>query len=63
MILAFSHSGLVVPDLQKAIAFDLPLLASLFVRGADFWDKLRSLFSHDATVVITKKPSGSGVGR
>ena len=26
------------------------LLASLFVLGGDFWDKVRSLFIHDAEV-------------
>lgn len=31
------------------IAGDLILLASLFVLGGDFWDKLRSLFIHDAS--------------
>jgi len=30
-----------------AIAGDALLLASLFVLGGDFWDKLRSLFIHD----------------
>ena len=32
----------------------LILLASLFVLGGDFWDKLRSLFIHDATVSFTE---------
>ena len=34
------------------IAGDLLLLASLFVLGGDFWDKLRSLFVHKAYVVM-----------
>jgi hypothetical protein len=33
-----------------AIAGDAVLLASLFVLGGDFWDKLQSLFVHDAKV-------------
>jgi len=33
-----------------AIGGDLLLLASLFVLGGDFWDKIRSLFVHDAEV-------------
>ena len=36
----------------ETVAGDLLLLASLFVLGGDFWDKLRSLFSHGATVVF-----------
>ena len=31
-----------------AVGGDLMLLASLFVLGGDFWDKVRSLFIHDA---------------
>jgi hypothetical protein len=31
-----------------AVGGDLMLLASLFVLGGDFWDKVRSLFVHDA---------------
>ena len=31
-----------------ALAGDIMLIASLFVLGGDFWDKLRSLFVHDA---------------
>jgi len=33
-----------------AVGGDLMLLASLFVLGGDFWDKIRSLFIHDAEV-------------
>ncbi len=32
------------------LGLDLLLLAGLFVVGGDFWDKLRSLFVHDAEV-------------
>ena len=35
-------------SLALAIAGDLLLLSSLFILGGDFWDKLRSLFLHDA---------------
>ncbi len=47
-------SGL-LPDLQNhlvtcAIAGDALLLASLFVLGGDFWDKVRALFIHDAKI-------------
>jgi hypothetical protein len=38
-----------------AIGGDLMLLISLFLLGGDFWDKLHSLFLHDATANITKK--------
>lgn len=37
-------------QLLFAIAGDLLLVASLFVLGGDFWDKLRSLFLFRATV-------------
>ena len=33
-----------------AVGGDLMLLASLFVLGGDFWDKVRALFVHDAEV-------------
>lgn len=33
-----------------AIGGDILLLMSLFVLGGDFWDKIRSLFVHDAVV-------------
>ena len=31
-----------------AVAFDLLLLSGLFVLGGNFWEKLRSLFRHEA---------------
>ena len=34
--------------LTLALVFDIMLVTSLFVLGGDFWDKLRSLFIHDA---------------
>ncbi len=42
-----------------AIAGDLLLLIGLFVLGGDFWDKLRSLFIHDARALIPKKPAAT----
>ena len=36
--------------LPYALGGDLLLLSSLFVLGGDFWDKLRSLFVHDAEI-------------
>jgi hypothetical protein len=40
-----------------AIAGDVLLLISLFVLGGGFWDKLRSLFKHDAYAVISDEPA------
>ena len=34
------------------VGLDLITLASLFVLGGDFWDKVRALFLHDARVVF-----------
>ncbi len=39
-----------------AITGDLLLVGSLFVLGGDFWDKVRSLFVHDAIAVLPEKP-------
>ena len=36
---------------------DLMLFTSLFVLGGGFWDKLRSLFRHDAYAVIPNGPA------
>jgi len=49
--------GLVEHPLAYAIAGDVMLVASLFVLGGDFWDKLRSLFLHRATAVIPEDGS------
>ena len=43
-------SGLSSHPLPYAIGGDILLLASLFVLGGDFWDKIRSLFIHEAEV-------------
>jgi hypothetical protein len=34
------------------LGLDLVTLASLFVLGGDFWDKVRALFLHDARAVL-----------
>ncbi len=47
--------GLADYMLELGIAGDLLLLTSLFVLGGDFWDKLRALFVHGATVVMPVK--------
>ena len=36
--------------LPYALAGDILIVSSLFVLGGDFWDKVRSLFIHDAEV-------------
>lgn len=41
-------------EIAYAIVGDLLLLASLFVLGGDFWDKLRALFIHAAKVNFPK---------
>ena len=46
--------GYVGNEFTYAIVGDLLLLASLFVLGGDFWDKLRALFFHKAKVVFPK---------
>ena len=48
----FEHGQLIY-----AIVGDVLLLISLFVLGAGFWDKLRSLFKHNAYAVIPDKPA------
>jgi len=47
--------GLVAYHWIYALVFDVVLVASLFVLGGDFWDKLRALFLHSATVVMPEK--------
>lgn len=43
-----------------SIIGDVMLGIGLFVLGGDFWDKLRSLFIHEATAMIPEKPSARG---
>jgi hypothetical protein len=44
--------GLVDYRLVVAITGDIMLLVGLFLLGGDFWEKLRSLFIHQAVAVI-----------
>ena len=44
-------------EFTYAIVGDLLLLASLFVLGGDFWDKLRAMFIHGAKAVFPKPPA------
>jgi hypothetical protein len=52
--------GFAQNPLPYALGGDLLLLASLFVLGGDFWDKIRSLFVHDAEVHFTQPSKGAG---
>ena len=52
--------GFATNPLPYAIGGDLLLLASLFVLGGSFWDKLRALFVHDA---VARFPDAPAVGR
>jgi len=47
---AGSIPGFAQNPLPYALGGDLLLLTSLFVLGGDFWDKVRSLFLHNAEV-------------
>ena len=47
--------GYIGNEFTYAIVGDLLLLASLFVLGGDFWDKLRSLFIHGAKTVFSRR--------
>jgi hypothetical protein len=40
---------------------DLVFIASFFVLGGEFWDKLRALFVHGAQAVFPITPGGKGV--
>jgi hypothetical protein len=44
--------------LPSAIGGDILILAGLLILGGDFWDKIRSLFIHDAEVHFSRKSSG-----
>ncbi len=62
---AWPYFGQHIPGLEGhplayVFAGDALLLISLFVLGGDFWDKLRSLFVHDATALFPEKPSAQG---
>jgi len=47
--------------LLLAAAGDLLFIGSLIVLGGDFWDKVRSLFVHDAIAVLPEKPKSMKV--
>jgi hypothetical protein len=53
----FGHHlpGFQTSKLIYAVAGDVLLLISLFVLGGAFWDKLRSLFQHDAHAIFPDK--------
>ena len=51
-------SGLLSNPLPFAIGGDILILASLLVLGGNFWDKIRSMFIHDAEVHFSRKSSG-----
>ena len=44
-------------NVQWSVGSDAVFVASLFVLGGDFWDKLHSLFRRDARVVFPVDPS------
>jgi len=46
--------GFTENTLLYAIGGDLLLIASVFVLGGEFWDKIRSLFFYNAKVVFSK---------
>jgi hypothetical protein len=48
--------GLIEYRIAYGITGDILLLVGLFLLGGDFWDKLQSLFSHKAKVVMPDKP-------
>ena len=42
-------------ELDVAAIMDVIFILSLFILGGDFWDKLRSLFVHEAKVIFPAK--------
>ena len=56
----FGHHlpGFETSPLIYAVAGDVLLMISLFVLGGAFWDKLRSLFRHDAYAIFPETPAG-----
>jgi hypothetical protein len=40
------------------LALDLSIIASLFVLGGDFWNKLRAIFLYDADVIVPAPAAG-----
>jgi hypothetical protein len=59
------YFGHYIPGFEKhlityAIVGDVMLVSSLFVLGGDFWDKLRSLFVHEAYAVMPGSEAHKG---
>ncbi len=59
------YAGAYIPGFTNnpilyALGGDLFLLASLFVLGGDFWDKIYSLFIHNAEVHFSQPSNGNG---
>jgi len=50
--------GFTENPLPFALGGDILLLASLFMLGGDFWDKIRALFIYDSGVHFTQKQAG-----
>jgi hypothetical protein len=48
----FFRSGFAARNIQLTLAVDLVLLASVFVLGGNFWDKIRALFVREARVIF-----------
>jgi len=48
--------GIAIQALGWSLGGDLLLLASLFVLGGEFWDKLRALFIHGASARFAEPP-------
>lgn len=62
--IAYAWLATYVPELMPSdpsarlwanLALDLVLVASLFVLGGEFWDKLRALFLYDARAVLPNR--------
>ncbi len=51
-----------LPTEWKTVLSGLLLLASLFVLGGDFWDKLRALFVRDAKTQFPDREPVAGLG-
>ena len=61
------YVGQLIPEYEAnrflvSVAGDLLLLASLFVLGGQFWDKLRALFLHGATAILPAQPAPKVAG-
>ena len=52
--------GFAAHPLPYAIVGDVVLLASLFVLGGNFWDKVRSLFVYESEALFSESSEGTG---